>query len=160
MKTLIETLMVGVLAFGCSSSPELKTAAENAPPAVINPRVSSPVIVLNQELKPAESPDVLADVRGMGSQLEDVQIRLALKPEQSQELKMSSSPFSMPMSHIGGTTWGIRFSEEDLRQLAVNGQDMTYTGVIIAKNERGESTESTQPIELTIRAPVIVEATG
>jgi hypothetical protein len=141
----------GTLLNGCSSSPlSKKTDAQNLSttgPSVLNPRTEPGTFELTRDLKPIQSPVVLAEVKDMNGTVTSVR------------LHFNHAPLDIPMSRVAGTTWRVILTKEQLQKLAVSGQTMRYEATISARNDRGRVGTSESPIEILVKAPEI-SATG
>lgn|GEM_PF-1616303 len=144
-----------LLVAGCSSTPSSNSEKMAYAPSVINPRSSLPVVAVGSDLKPAQTPEILADVKDFGSDITDVKLRLSLSSDTPENMRYLRGPIDVPMEHVQGTTWRAKLSDEQIKQLAINGQSMHYEGKVIAKNDKGLVAFSQTPVDLTVQtAPI------
>jgi hypothetical protein len=90
---------------------------------------------------PSQLALVTADIKDFEGNINDVRLRF------------THVPIEIPMSKMSGTTWRAEISPDQLRQLAVNGQTMKYDATVIATNDKGETSQSNEPIQITVIAP-------
>jgi hypothetical protein len=64
------------------------------------------------------------------------------------------------MQKVGGTTWRAELSQRQLQMMAVSGKTIKYDATVIAKNDKGQTTESSSPITLAIKAPEVADTSS
>ncbi|HLD98990.1 MAG TPA: hypothetical protein VJB59_01960 [Bdellovibrionota bacterium] len=136
---------------GCSgmgSKSESGKELSASGPTIMNARTVPSTIELNKSLQPAQSPEILADVKDFSSTVSDVRVRFI------------HVPLEIPMTNIGGTTWRATLTPQQLRQLAVSGQTMQYDVNVIARNQKGQSITSQEPISLAVKTPELATSPG
>ncbi|MGZ3700040.1 MAG: hypothetical protein ACXVCH_18255, partial [Bdellovibrionota bacterium] len=122
---------------GCAHHPTTDVAAASGP-KIINPRVSNQIIQLSPKMEAPHPTEVMADVKDVTADVSSVKFQLLPAQGQSQQLALFSKPMEYDMKNIGGTTWEARIGGNDLKKLAVSGQDMQYDGRVIAQNSDGK----------------------
>ncbi len=184
--SLISGALISGLIFGisaCSSSPKVgqktneKTVISSdaeqasgggvatsgmpiAPPVIANPRVVPNVVILGPRLDAAQPVNVYVDIKSLGSNLDKVKLRLYFASDTDQRLKFFERPVSVDMKHLEGSTWRAELSDNELKKLAINGESLKYEGHIIAQNDQGQTTVSSETITFTIQAPLVMEKKG
>lgn len=167
--TLLGTTM-GSLLWGCSSGPRDQDRAYRsdsqeraaAGPVIIRPRAETPLLLTTADLSPAKVPNVLAEIKpvDLNSHVSAAKLRLVVDPnsfKQSDPQAALSQPFDIPMKLIAGTTWGAVISDDQLKKLAINGEEVSYVGRIFAKSDNGGVSVSDDVVRLRVRAPIVVE---
>jgi hypothetical protein len=141
-------------------------AAQAAGPAIINPRAATPVLVANADLDKAKTPNVLAEVKPSSprGEVSDVKLRLVLDPSSLHDFSYTERslqrPIDISMQHVAGTTWGANIDDKQMKKLAINGEDLTYIGRIIAQTDNGGVSVSDDIVKLEVKAPTAVEKSG
>lgn len=115
---------------------------------MLNPRTQPGTIELDRDLLPTTSAEVLADVKDLSSNVNDVRVRFA------------HVPIEVPMTNVGATTWRATLSARELQLLAVPGRTMTYDANIVAKDEAGQTSVSKNTVQVAIKAPDQVNSGG
>ncbi len=136
-----------------TNTPRLQQVATASGPAIINPHANAQVIEASPDLKLAQVPDIETDVKDTGANVKAVQLKITLAQPIEGNPGYLEAPFVVPMTHLGGTTWGVSFSSDDLKKLAVNGQDMAYKGQIIAQDDKGAVSTSGDVVSFTVKTP-------
>ncbi len=128
---------------GCSSMSGTKSDAGKdisaTGPTVLNERVMPGTVELDKSLQSKEPVQVVADVKDFQAPVTDV------------KLQFLHVPLTVPMEKVGGSTWSATLSPEDLRQLAVSGQTMSYQAQVIATNESGNIGTSADPVSISVK---------
>jgi len=137
-----------VLYPGCSTGQQQAIELSQNGPTVVNARAEPGVIVLNRDLLPNRPAEVLADVKDFKSNILDVR------------LKFQDVPMEVPMQNIGGTTWRAELTPQQLQQLAISGQTVKYAATVVARNTKGETTTSPEPIYVAVRTPDLAAQYG
>jgi len=118
-------------------------------PTVLNARVNPSTIELNRNMQPSQAPEILAEVKDFNSKITEVKLRFI------------HAPMEISMQNVGGTTWKATLSPEQVKALAVGGQTMRYEANIIARNEDGDMSVSSDPVEVAVKTPDMgSQATG
>lgn len=144
-------LVAGTLSLGgCSSSPlASRTGGEELSqtgPTVLEARADPGTFEVTRELKPLQTPVVLAEVKDLSAEITSVRLRF------------NHAPIIVPMKRVAGTTWRAILSPEQIRKLAVSGRTMKYDAQVIAANSKGRQGVS-GTFAVQVRAPEI-DATG
>src|SRR6185437_14850888 len=130
-----------VLFPGCSTGQQSPVQLSSNGPTIVNARSAPTVVVLNRDLQPNQPAEFLADVKDFKSNILDVR------------LKFSDVPMEIPMENIGGTTWKDELTPQQLQQLAISGKTVKYQASIIARNTKGDTATSTEPVTVAIETP-------
>ncbi len=133
-----------LIASNCSSlSGQTESGKEIAStgPTILNAHSDPSTVELNRDLQPKKTPEILADVKDFRSKVTDVQ------------LKFTHIPLQVRMENIGGTTWRAELTPQQLQMLAVSGKTIKYDASIVAKNARGQVSESPSTVTVAIKAP-------
>jgi hypothetical protein len=160
--TNTETVQVQDLDRAAEPSVIQKTAQTDkpAPPIVINPRATPEVVTLSEDLQVSRPLEVYADVKNLGSDVDDVKLRVYFAPDTDARLKFFNKPVEVSMEHMVGSTWKAELSADELKRLAINGESLRYVGQVIAENDEGQTTVSSVPIQFTVQAPIATDLKG
>jgi hypothetical protein len=138
-----------LVANGCSSMPGHSESGKEISangPTILNAHAEPSTVELNRNLQPMQAPEIIADVKDFNSKISNVQ------------LKFTHVPIQVPMENVGGTTWRAQISPQQLKTLAVSGKTISYDANVVARNEQGQTSTSSSPITLSIKAPDMTRA--
>lgn len=151
LKTLSSLILISSVTavIGCSSASKSESAKELAQigPTVVDVRTNPGTFDLNQNLQPVSRSEVIANVKDFNNKVTDVKLRFV------------HIPLEVSMSQVSPSTWTADLKPNQLRILAVNGHTMKYEANVVARDEKGQTSVSNNPIEIAVRAPDI-NATG
>ncbi|MDR3608678.1 MAG: hypothetical protein P4M08_15045 [Oligoflexia bacterium] len=133
-----------------------------AGPAIIRPRTVTPILVMTPDLRLAKTPNIVAEIKPVDptSKVSSANLQLVLDQTMVKGTSSESTlrqPLLVQMKPVAGTTWGASLTDDQLKKLAINGQEVNYIGRIIAKSDNGGTTVSEDIVRLTIAAPPVVE---
>lgn len=139
----VVVLALSLFAAGCASGD--KKSENRSGPKIVNVRSTPETISLNRYLQPTEPHQFLVDVQDMRADVTNVWVRF------------ENAPIQLELQNLGGTTWRGALTSEHLRRLAVSGKTIEYRANIIARNERGQTVQTSKtPIEIKVDAPEFV----
>ncbi len=138
------------VASGCSTIKGEKSAQNlnSNGPTVVSVTSRPGTVELNQQLQPQQKAEIVAEVKDFTSKITDVNLRFL------------NVPMTLPMTHVGGTTWSASLSPEQLKVLAVGGQTINYTANVIARNEDGQTAVSQDPVTVSVKTPDLTQPVG
>jgi hypothetical protein len=110
-------------------------------PTVLNARATPGTIVLNRDLQPKEKPEIIAEVKDLNAKVSQVELRFLEIPDR------------LPLKNVHGSTWRVEIPPALLKKLAVGNQTTVYRANIVAKNEKGQSATSPEPVKISVKAP-------
>jgi hypothetical protein len=146
MRRNYSLLLLTLFLASCSSSPQNPNTVElykNAP-TVLNARSEPSVVIMNSDMEPVTPTQVFADVKDFSSPVVDVR------------LKFNDVPIEVPMQRVGTTSvWKTELTPQQLQMLAISGDTVKYKATVIAKDMNGNSTQTAQPLFVTVKAPQI-----
>jgi hypothetical protein len=140
-----------ILLAGCSSSPFSSSKSNGQDiasigPTVLDVRTSPGIFALNQNLAPVSTATVVADVKDFNAKVDDVHLRFL------------HVPLEITMQQVTPSTWQADLTQEQLKQLAVNGHTMKYEANVIAKDDKGLTAVSAKSVEIAIKAPDVMSS--
>jgi hypothetical protein len=147
----VATSLILFFSSGCATSikgdnePSVMTANG---PNILNARAEPEVVVLNRDLQPTMMGEMLADVKDFKYPVSHV------------EVKFQDLPLVIQMEHVAGSTWRAEFTPQQLQMLSVIGKTVSYKADIVATNSRGETTTSSDPLNISVAAPETSSPSG
>ena len=138
------------LSTSCSALSKDKTGKELAStgPTVITARSNPKTIELNRNLQSNGPAEIVADIKDFTSNVTDVKVRFV------------RVPMEITMTHVRGTTWKAELSPQQLKTLAVAGETMSYEANIVARDKAGAIGVSSEPVDVVVRTPELIEKRG
>jgi hypothetical protein len=115
-------------------------------PTVLDVKTSPDVFGLNQNLAPVSQAQVVANIKDFQGQVQDV------------KLQFLHVPLVVQMKQVTPSTWVADLTQEELKQLAVNGHTMKYEANVVAKDTSGQLGVSKSPIEISVKAPDVTSS--
>ena len=112
-------------------------------PTVLDTRTNPGTFSLNQNLQPMSQAQILADIKDFQGKVQDVRLRF------------THIPIEVRMTQVTPSTWMATLTQDQLKQLAVNGHTMKYEANVIARDSVGQTGISQKPLEIAIKAPDI-----
>ena len=136
-----------VMSSACSTLKGEKSAANisTTGPTVVSAKSQPSTFELDRQMQPTSGADVVAEVKDYSSNIAEVNLRFI------------HVPMTVPMTHIGGTTWSAHFTPEQLKVLAVGGQTIAYDANVIARNEDGQTAVGADTVKIAVKTPDLTE---
>ncbi|MBC7692246.1 MAG: hypothetical protein H7222_10795 [Methylotenera sp.] len=136
-----------VMSSACSTLKGEKSAANIATtgPSVVSAKSQPSTFELDRQMNPTSGADVVAEVKDYSSNIAEVNLRFI------------HVPMTVPMTHVGGTTWTAHFTAEQLKVLAVGGQTIAYDANVIARNEDGQTAVGAETVKVAVKAPDLTQ---
>ena len=135
----LSLVMISACSTGSKSADDLAYVG----PTVLDAKTNPGTFELNNQMKPKTEAQVVADVKDFNAPVTDVKLRFV------------RVPVEIPMKKSGNKTdqWVADLSRDQLRELAVAGHTMNYDANIIAKNSKGQVSQTKKPINIAVKAP-------